>query len=323
MRPSLLDQFPHLRALVVGDAMVDRYLIGTARRLCPEGPVPVVAVDEVSTAAGGAANTAVNVAQLGATVSLLSVVGLDADSEALQQQLIQYGVETSLMLLDPDRTTLTKQRVIANGQLVVRFDQGSTAPLSGRSEDKLIALIQQQVGQTVDAVIVSDYGYGICALKLIEAIAQRSRVVVVDSKRLAHYQGLRPAAVKPNYAEAIALLNLPAETNRVAQMRSQQDALLAATGAKLVVVTLDCDGAIAIEAGQPPHHIPARSAPDGYAIGAGDTFVSVLALALAAGATGAEAAAIASAATAVVVQSPGTTACRLADLQHAFSVPQP
>lgn len=306
---SRLDHFSQQRVLVVGDAMVDRYLCGKARRLCPEGPVPVVAVDQVNEAAGGAANTAVNVAQLGATAALLSVMGKDADGAALQQRLGCCGVKL-LAIAAPERTTLTKQRVVANGQIVVRFDQGSTTPITAARQEQLMAQLDRD-SAPFDAVIVSDYGYGVCTPQVVQALIKQTPIAIVDSKRLPAYRHLSPTAVKPNYAETIALLDLPPAADRLAQMRSQGDALLAATGAKIVVVTLDIDGALTFEAGQPPHHQPAHPAPDGHAVGAGDTFVSALTLALAAGATGIEATAIASAATAVVVQSPGTTTCSL------------
>lgn len=301
--------------------MLDRYLFGKATRLCPEGPVPVVAIDRVSSMPGGAANTAVNLAKLGAvTVSLLSVIGTDLKSSILQQHLIKSGVDTEMVIVDPERKTLAKQRIIANNQLVVRFDEGSTTTISGHLEGELSYLLRKDAA-LMDAVVVSDYSYGVCTLGLIKDLRNQFPVVVVDSKRLTAYRHLGPTAVKPNYAEAIALLNLPVVPDRVTQMRSQGEALLAATGAKVVVVTLDRDGALTFEAGQPPHHTPARPAPDDHAIGAGDTFVSALTLALAAGATGKEATAIASAATAVVVQSPGTTACCLSDLKSRLEQP--
>ena len=127
--PDLIDRFGGLRVLVVGEAMLDRYLEGSATRLCREAPVPVVELDHYTDAPGGAANTAANVAALGARTAFLSVTGEDAEGSALRAELAARGVETENVVATPGRRTIAKQRVVADGHLLVRFDQGSTEPL--------------------------------------------------------------------------------------------------------------------------------------------------------------------------------------------------
>jgi D-beta-D-heptose 7-phosphate kinase/D-beta-D-heptose 1-phosphate adenosyltransferase len=303
---ALLDACSGLRVLVVGEAILDGYLAGTSERLCPEAPVPVVAVAERSDAPGGAANAAVNVARLGGTALLLSVVG--------------HGVDTASVLVQPGRRTLSKQRVIASSQLVVRFDQGDTTPLDEVTErrlaDRLAALFAR-----ADAVIVSDYGYGVLTPRVVAALAAAQaatpRVLVADSKRLGVYREVGVTAVKPNYREALALLAGeagPAAAGRAERILAAGERLLDLTGSQLAAVTLDTDGALFLERGRPPYRTYARPQRHARAAGAGDTFVAALALALAAGGDTPAAAELASAAAAVVTGKDGTAACSRAEL---------
>src|ERR687896_2645885 len=118
--------------------MLDSYLEGASTRLCQEAPVPVVAVSGRADAPGGAANAAVNLTALGARVDLVSVVGADAEADLLRDALKAHAISSEAVLGDPARRTLAKQRVVANSQLVVRFDQGTTARLEADVEDALV-----------------------------------------------------------------------------------------------------------------------------------------------------------------------------------------
>src|SRR4051794_35407982 len=124
--PRIIDRFAGRQVLVIGEAMLDSYLDGSTGRLCREAPVPVVEVQRRTDAPGGAANTAVNVASLGGRVSFLSVVGDDTEGRILRQALEERGVGTQHLLVEPGRRTIAKHRVIAAGQMLVRFDQGDT-----------------------------------------------------------------------------------------------------------------------------------------------------------------------------------------------------
>ncbi len=317
----LIDRFADLHVVIIGEAMLDSYLEGTSGRLCPEAPVPVVRMAGRRDAPGGAANTAVNVRSLGARVSFLSVVGDDAEGATLRQSLASRGVSAEALQTQPGRRTLAKTRVMAAGQILVRFDQGDTAAVAADAEqgliDRLTALFPR-----CDAVIISDYGYGILTPRVIAAVAalqaRGPRVVVGDSKRLAAYRRVGLTAVKPNHAEALQLLGVRAPENggcRVEGMSRQGNAILDRTGARIAAVTLDTDGALIFERGRPPYRTYARPNPQSRAAGAGDTFVSALTLALAAGADTPAAADVASAAAAVVVGKDGTASCPASELQ--------
>jgi D-beta-D-heptose 7-phosphate kinase / D-beta-D-heptose 1-phosphate adenosyltransferase len=326
-RPArLLQRFGGRRVLVVGEAILDGYLEGDADRLSREAPVPIVELRDRSDAPGGAANTAVNVAALGGSVQLLSVVGDDAEGDRLLVALAECSVATADVMRVPGRTTLAKQRVSAGGQMLLRFDTGSTYPLDPATEDALIERLLEADPRT-DAIVVSDYAYGVVTDRVIAVLEelQRTRpgVLVVDARDLRRYSAIRPTAVKPNYGEACRLLGqaeLRDPRGRAAQIGMAGQQLLDLTGARICAVTVDADGALIFERDQPAYRTYARPRPNSTAAGAGDTFVAALSLALAADATGPAAAELASAAAAVVVARDGTSVCTAEDLVAALSL---
>jgi D-beta-D-heptose 7-phosphate kinase / D-beta-D-heptose 1-phosphate adenosyltransferase len=312
-----------LKILVVGDAILDRYLVGHADRLCREAPAPVVAIEQQQDVPGGAANTAANVASLGGQVTFLSVVGNDAVGYCLETALRQQGVITSPLIFSDRRETLLKQRILANEQILARFDQGSTDAIDRHPElleqrfiKQLIALFPHH-----DGIIISDYGYGIITPRVIQVLSdlqsQYSRTLVIDSRRLQAYSKVGATAVKPNYEETCQLLNLPKQSQfRAEQILPYRQQLLQITGAQQVIVTLDREGVISFESHQAPIHTPVRPVPPNQTSGAGDTFVSALMLSLATGSSTTEATSMALAAAAVVIEQPGTTVCSAAALEQ-------
>jgi D-beta-D-heptose 7-phosphate kinase / D-beta-D-heptose 1-phosphate adenosyltransferase len=323
--PDLIGVFGALNVIVIGDAMLDSYLSGDVAGLCREAPVPIVTLSERADLPGGAANTATNACCLGGNVRLLSVVGDDAEGHLLLRLLRQQGVVVEHVLAHPKRQTLVKHRVLAESQLLVRFDQGSTSAVDQATEQLLLARLAE-LWPRCDAVIISDYGYGILTPRMIAALGEHQardpRVIVADSKDLAVYCDVGITAVKPNYAEALQLLGAQhgedSET-RADLFVAQSDRLFAITGAQIAAVTLDTEGAIVVERGGFAYRTYAQPARHANAAGAGDTFLSALGLALAAGADTPAAAEIAAAAAAVVVGQDGTAACSASDLLAAFA----
>ena len=189
MTPSLLDTidaFAKLRVLVIGEAMLDSYLHGSVGRLCREAPVPVVEMSDREDVPGGGANTAANVRSLGAEVDLLSVVGAEAEVDSLISALEARGVRTGGLIRDPERKTLLKQRVLAASHLLLRLDSGSTGGIGEDAEKLLLSNLTSAWGEC-DAVIVSDYGYGVLTEKVIARLAELQskfpRVLVVETNR--------------------------------------------------------------------------------------------------------------------------------------------
>ncbi|MDQ4142529.1 MAG: D-glycero-beta-D-manno-heptose 1-phosphate adenylyltransferase [Actinomycetota bacterium] len=311
-----------VKVLVIGEAILDRYLHGGVTRMCREGPVPVIDLRDRLDSAGGAANSAVNVRAMGGRATLLSVVGDDAEGAALAACLRASDVPDDHLLRHPGRSTLAKHRLLADGHLMVRFDNGTTDGVEGALEDELIGRLTT-LFERHDAVIVSDYGYGVLTPKVIDCLAhlqsRSPRFVLVDTKDFSRYRHVGVTAAKPNYEEVRALLGpdrFTAAEDRVQVVTASGDELLDEVNATLVAVTLDVDGAVFLERDKAPYRTYARPARNLQATGAGDTFAAALTLSLAAGAPTHAAAEIASSAAAVVVAREGTTVCSLADLER-------
>jgi D-beta-D-heptose 7-phosphate kinase / D-beta-D-heptose 1-phosphate adenosyltransferase len=318
----LIDRFSEADVLVVGDAILDSYLRGSPTTLSREAPVPIVQLEHREDLPGGAANVAANAAALGARVRLLSVVGEDAEGERLLALLRQRDVVTDAVVNDPARQTLAKHRVVGGGQILVRFDQGTTTDLEAGAERSAVRRLTAQMA-SADVVIVSDYEGGVLTPRVVRAIerlqARRPRPLVADAKDLRRYREAGVSAVTPNWAEALSLL-APVSAgdglDRAAFVDRHGERLLRSTGAGMAVVTLDEDGAVLVEPGRPSHRTWPRRPPRPHSPGAGDTFAAAFALALAAGADGPTAAELATAAAAIVVGKPGTDACSEAELRE-------
>jgi D-beta-D-heptose 7-phosphate kinase/D-beta-D-heptose 1-phosphate adenosyltransferase len=312
---DLVAAFAGRRVLVIGEAMLDSYLSGMADHLCREAPVPIVSVAERQDVPGGAANAAANVRSLGGEVRFVSAIGDDPAGRRLLDALDGVDVRTGDVVRAPTRRTLAKQRILADGQMLLRFDEGSPEPVERDVERALI----DRVGRLhawAEAILISDYGYGILTEPLIAALAtlqrRRHRLLVVDAKQPDRHAALAPTAVKPNYGEAVRLLGLPplmATSDRAVQMEEHAGRLLDACNARYAAVTLDHDGALLLERDAASYRTYARPTSNDRASGAGDTFAAAFALALAAGADGATATEAGSAAAAVAVGKEGTATC--------------
>ncbi len=235
--------FRQLRALVIGDAMLDTYLEGTASRLCSEGPVPVVQKTAEYRLPGGAANTAANIRALEADVLFLGVVGRDIAGTVLRSALDERGVSTDWLVEDESVQTLHKLRILADGQYVVRFDElqyPQTSPLhqrgplisrgfsaytgypdstgrpkpatecaSATTTSRLIARLEEAYA-LCDLIIVSDYCYGVLSEALIERLctlqATYQKLLLIDSKALHRFRHVEATIVTPNYMEASLLV---------------------------------------------------------------------------------------------------------------------
>ncbi len=322
---DLVADFGAQRVLVVGDALLDVYLSGPAERLCREGPVPVVHLTSRVACPGAAANAAANLAALGASVTLVGVVGADPAGVELRARLDDAGVDTGGVVADEQRRTLTLTRLRADGQLLARYDDGDRGPLGAQVQATLAAAVARAYPRA-DAVLVSDYAHGtLTGAVQDELLVQQSRhrpTAVVDAKHVAAWRALRPTAVTPNWAEAVRLLGngeLDGVDERALGIAAHGERILDQAGALLAAVTLDRDGAVLFERGQPPHRTYAQPRPDGRAIGAGDTYVATFTLALAAGATGPAAAELASRAADTALADPATAVCTAPALVARFA----
>lgn len=316
--------FAGLNVLVIGDVMLDSYVLGASRRLCQEAPVPVVDVSQKLQMPGGAGNVAANAAALGAGAALLGVVGEDDDGDELTALLVRAGVSARTLQRTSRRTTLSKRRIICDQQLLARCDLGSTGPLDPSQEARLLSDLARLYPRA-DVVLAADYGYGVFSDAVIAQIAclqnRWRKVLAVDSKRLSAYRSAGVTVCKPNYRETLNLLHLPddgSSTGRCQRLAELGPRVLDRTGAQIAAVSLDREGALFFQHGQPPYRTFAQGAPQQSTAGAGDTFLCALAMAVAAGADTPQAAELASAAAAVVVSRRYTSVCSWADLRSPF-----
>lgn len=320
---EVIKSFNARRIVVTGDVMVDVYLKGQATRLCPEAPVPVIDVTERTAVLGGAANTACNLRALGASVSLVAVVGGDAEGDEARSLLQSAGIDTSCVIRDPDRRTLTKSRIVAGNQIVTRVDQGSQSDVPVGISDLLTESIRHACADS-DALIISDYGKGTITSRTLGGLVGLKKAgdlfVAVDSKRLGFFKSLRASCVKPNYEEAVKLLEQAESDDRVRQIRKFSGDLHKRTGSPLILVTLDKEGAILLEKGTIPRHFATRQVAQPYVSGAGDTFISAFVLSRLATSDAAMSTDIATAAATLAVQKEGTTACAQSELRTFFNL---
>jgi len=298
----IVHAFRGVRALVIGDAMLDSYLEGAASRLCSEGPVPVVRKTRERRLPGGGANTAANVRALGADVLYLGVVGRDAAAATLRGVLHDLSIDDRWLVEDPTVDSLHKLRILADGQYVVRFDEGSVPPrrggaLSPASEAGLLERLPYLFARA-HVVVVSDYGYGAAPDALIESLtilrkeaARSGRIVplLVDSKDLRRFASTSATAVTPNHLEAIFAVEgvhpSMQEGDDLERMALVGRRLLDVVDASYAALTLGAHGVLLVGRDGTVAHTPAHPAPHAHDIGAGDSFAAAMALALGAGAT--------------------------------------
>jgi D-glycero-beta-D-manno-heptose-7-phosphate kinase len=287
--------------LVVGDVMVDRFIVGTVTRISPEAPVPVVRYRSEHTRLGGAANVAHNLAALGARVSLVGVVGADRTAVRLREQLVEAGLDVAGLVEDRGRPTVEKVRIIAGrNQQVARIDYEDDADASGDVETQLVECIAR-LGGSARVLLVSDYLKGTITRNVMGALLglQRAGAPLLVDPKIPHLDRYRGATlVTPNNHEA------ETATHRV--IRSDDDARAAGldfrkrAGCDAVLITRGEHG-MWLSSETIEGAVPATAREVADVTGAGDTVVATLALAMAAGASLAEAAVLANHAAGVKV----------------------
>jgi rfaE bifunctional protein kinase chain/domain len=324
---QITENFRKKSVLVVGDVMLDQFLWGKVSRISPEAPVPVVEITRESYFPGGAANVARNLRALGAPVKVLGVIGDDDAGEELREILEQQGVDTTGLIVDPNRPTTMKTRVVAQHQQIVRFDREKYEPLSPLTVRKLLEYFESHA-ENVTAVIFEDYAKGVLTQKSLNAmqkIAKKFRKIATADPNPRHplrFSGL--TAVTPNRAEAFAAAQIPYAEPADDVLRDEKlmrvgKILLQKWQPKNLLVTLGEHGMCLFRRGERPHHIPTVAREVFDVSGAGDTVIASLTLALAAGANPVEAAEISNHAAGIVVGKIGTATCSVEELAASFA----
>ena len=300
---------------VIGDVMLDRFWSGASRRMSPEAPVPVVNVTEQEDRAGGAGNVAVNLAELGLSVSLVGLCGEDEHARALRACVEAAGVRWNVMPCAAE--TIVKLRALSRNQQLLRMDFEES--LADYANDLFVRYAQQHLADA-DLVIFSDYAKG--SLELVQPLLAHCRELgkptLVDPKGL-DFEKYRGATVlTPNLAELEAVVG---RCDSEAMLIEKADAIRASLDIEAILVTRSEAGMTLIQSGETPQHFTASAREVFDVTGAGDTVIAVMAGCLSAGLSMREAAHYANHAAGVVVAKLGTASVSPAELQSAVSVP--
>jgi D-glycero-beta-D-manno-heptose-7-phosphate kinase len=284
---QLLEDFSSKTVVVIGDVMIDAYILGKVNRVSPEAPVPIVSLTAREERLGGAANVALNLKALGAKPVLCSVIGNDSDGQRLSSLLLEQEMVTDGVVRSDDRVTTVKTRVIGNHQHLLRIDAEDVHDLNKWEENALIAHLSGIIaGQRPDAVIFEDYNKGVLTKRVIsEAIAlcrEAGIPTAVDPKKdnFLEYRGV--TLFKPNLKELREGLKMEFEFSDSAKFLQAVEELGERLDNEITFVTLSENG-VYIQKDGAGVHIPAHVRSILDVSGAGDTVISVAALCLASG----------------------------------------
>lgn len=280
---NIFRDFNNLKALIIGDVMIDAYYFGKVDRISPEAPVPIVAVDKKENRLGGAANVALNIQSLGATPILCSVIGNDADSEDFFKLLAEKNITNKGIVRSKNRLTTVKTRVIGNRHQMLRIDSETTDNITDEDSNRLLDVIKQHLDE-VDVIIFEDYDKGVINPTIIDqtvAWAKEKNIpTIVDPKKknFLAYKGV--TLFKPNLKEIKEGLKTDANLKNIDNLKKAIDDLKGKLNNDIAMVTLSEDGVIVTDHTE-TYHVTAHIRDIADVSGAGDTVVSVAALCLA------------------------------------------
>ena len=308
-----LPRFDKARVLTLGDAMLDRYWHGNTARISAEAPVPVVDITEREDRLGGAANVALNVAALGASSTLVAVLGLDESAEILKAKLDSAGIVDATLGRE-DYQTVTKLRIVSHGQQMVRADFEHIVDLEAAP---MMPVYLGALAQT-DLVILSDYDKGVISdpQAFIQQARALHKTILVDPKHKDFSLYAGATLVKPNRIEFMKAVGGWANE---AELVAKCHAMIAKLGLEAILVTRDSDGLTLVQKNQPAIHMPARKREVFDLSGAGDTVIATLGAALAAGETLPDAVNMANVAAGIAVSKPGIVSVSGPELRHELS----
>ncbi|MBA3335020.1 MAG: D-glycero-beta-D-manno-heptose-7-phosphate kinase [Acidobacteria bacterium] len=317
---EITKDFKNINVLIVGDVMLDRYWWGSVERISPEAPVPILNLNNTTLAAGGAANVAANVDGLGAKPFLIGIVGTDPESELFCELLNSKKISTDYLYRHPDRPTTIKTRILGHNQQIVRVDQEQTNNISEFEEEDIWNLIFQIIN-TVDVIIVSDYGKGLVTksilMRLINFGNDNDKIVLIDPKGKDYTKYSGATLLTPNQFELIQACNL--DSCKQTTIEEAGSNLLGKLSLNNLLVTQGGDGMTLFRQNQLPEHLPALARNVYDVTGAGDTVIATLGVALASGFDTLAAAKLANVAAGLIVEQIGTTAITLEMLKSELN----
>jgi len=320
-----LQSFAQAHILVLGDVMLDHFIWGNVRRISPEAPVPVVEVTKETWYPGGAANVARNIAPFTNNVRLMGRIGRDAAGDRLKELLLEDQVDPSPLLTHSSVPTISKARVTARQQQIVRVDREQLLKLTGEELAEVETRLRQ-LAPLLQAIIIEYYGKGFVTDALVhlvaEIAAENQVLVTVDPSPHNPLNWKGVTLVKPNRLEAFAaagindhLLAQPPLEN--AELLEVGRVLMEKWDTPNILITLGEQGMLLFQQEKPPHHIPTQAREVFDVSGAGDTAIAILTLAMAAGRDVITAAELANIASGIVVGKLGTARINSDELLQA------
>ncbi|MFH1240903.1 MAG: D-glycero-beta-D-manno-heptose-7-phosphate kinase [Pseudomonadota bacterium] len=315
-----IDRFSESRVLVVGDIIMDEYIWGSVSRISPEAPVPVVEVRGETKMLGGAANVIRNIATLGGTSILCGVIGNDRTGREILKEVDRLHLASDGIITEEGRPTSLKTRVVAHDQQVVRIDREIRGDISPGNIQKLLDFIKKNL-DSVDAIVVSDYGKGVISGPLMKGLRQvvhdDSVIVAVDPKtgNFEYYYGVD--VITPNYHEAATFCRFEILDEQTLVKAGRH--MLKELNCRSVLITQGKEGMTLFENGGDIIHIPANAKKVYDVTGAGDTVIGAFSLGLASGMDLRSAAIISNFAAGIVVGEVGTSAVSAEDLKNAIA----
>jgi D-beta-D-heptose 7-phosphate kinase/D-beta-D-heptose 1-phosphate adenosyltransferase len=314
-----LQRFSQASVLVVGDLILDHYVMGRVSRISPEAPVPVVHVESESLRLGGAANVFNNILALGGKADLCGVIGSDESGRLLMKELGDKRSSRGGVVIDHDRPTTRKSRVIAHNQQIVRYDIEERSELKAALRQKILRYVESRI-RDLSCVVVSDYAKGVVSSALMSEItrlaALRKVPVIVDPKveHFSYYKGV--TVLTPNHLEAAQASGLHGDGD---QTIDEAGAMIRQRlGCQSVLITRGEKGMSLYESDGASWHLPTKARQVYDVTGAGDTVIGTLALALSAGASIKTGAVMANYAAGIVVGMVGTATVSPTQLSEAF-----
>ena len=314
---ELINGFSRLKVLIIGDLMIDSYTWGRVSRISPEAPVPVVNVIRRESRLGGAGNVVLNIASLGATAVICSVIGDDAPGRELQKIILDSNLSTEGLIVESGRMTTVKERIIAGSQQVVRVDSETENSISLSSQQALLAHIRGSISD-VDVIIFEDYDKGVLSAELIQSVISMAKEnnipTVVDPKRKNFFAYEGATLFKPNLHElrdGLGLMPTDFDADHLAETVRKFKVSQEFSG---VFVTLSERG-VYIDFENDQHLIPAHIRQISDVSGAGDTVISIAACVLALGGSTEQIASLANLGGGLVCESLGVVPIDLALLR--------
>jgi D-beta-D-heptose 7-phosphate kinase/D-beta-D-heptose 1-phosphate adenosyltransferase len=302
-----IQRFPQASVLVVGDLILDHYVMGKVSRISPEAPVPVVHVESESLRLGGAANVFNNILALGGKADLCGVIGADESGRLLMKELGTKRSGRGGVVIDHDRPTTRKSRVIAHHQQIVRYDVEGRHELKGALQRRILQYVESRLRE-LTCVVVSDYAKGVVSAGLMSELtrlaALRKVPVIVDPKveHFGYYKGV--TVITPNHFEATQASGVHGDDD---QTINEAGAMIRQRlGCQSVLITRGEKGMSVYEADGASWHLPTQARQVYDVTGAGDTVIGTLALALSTGASIKNGAILANHAAGIVVGMVGT-----------------